>query len=430
MRVLILGGYGFVGAQLMAELSARGHCVTGAGRDAAFARRRYPGWSWAAVDYSNPPNESEWEAILSGVDAVINCVGVLQDGGRDSTYAAHITGLEAVIAACRANRVKRFIQISAVGAEDDSPTEYGRSKSTGDAVLRASDLDWVVLKPSLIVGRTAYGGTALVRGLAGLPLITPVADADAVFRPVPIDDLVAATDAFLRPDAPSRLTLDVAGPEALTLRRLIGLYQDWLGFARTRLFQPPEFLTNLAFALGDALGRIGFRSSLRSTARRQMAYNVAGDAEEWAAVTSLAPTSLEAFFRAAPSTLADRWHARLYFLRPLTGLLFGLFWLLSGLIALWPNGQAARAMLADSGVAWPGTVWAATCALDILIGLWLLSGRAQRAALITALTVSILYLAALAGLTPSLFLDPAGAGLKTFLAPLTGLFLLATQAER
>lgn len=430
MRVLILGGYGFVGAQLMAALSQRGHDVCGAGRDIAFARRRYAFWDWAAVDFADPPAQPRWAEILNGVDAVINCVGVLQDGGGDSTRTAHISGAESVFRACEANGVRRFIQISAVGAEPDAPTEYARSKAEGDARLRETGLDWVILKPSLIIGRTGYGGTALVRGLAGLPLVTPVSDPETRFRPVMIDDLAAAIDYFLAPSAPSRVTLDIAGPEEKTLGEIIPLYQDWLGFPRTRLWRPPGILSNLAFRAGDLLGRAGLRTPLRTTARRQMAYNVGGDAKAWTERTGIKPQTLREYFRLTPSTVEDRWRARLYFVKPFALLLFGLFWIASGPIALGPGADQARQLLLTAGVPFPLLALWMTAGLDILIGVGILSGRWRRRALIAAFGVSLIYFAGIILAAPYLLVDALGAGLKTVLAPIAALFLLAVDSER
>ena len=67
-----------------------------------------------------------------------------------------------------------------------------------DLALKARDLDWLILRPSLVIARNVYGGTALVRSLCGLPFVTPVVGGEQVFRPIGMDDLCAAVERAAR----------------------------------------------------------------------------------------------------------------------------------------------------------------------------------------------------------------------------------------
>src|SRR5262249_48257086 len=90
-----------------------------------------------------------------------------------------------------------------VGADRDTPTKFSRTKLIGDNALMECDLDWVILRPSVVVGRAAYGGSALMRGLAALPVL-PVMPNTGRLQIVHLDDVVDAAMFFLRPDAAAR----------------------------------------------------------------------------------------------------------------------------------------------------------------------------------------------------------------------------------
>ena len=92
---------------------------------------------------------------LAGIDAVVNCVGILQGSLRDD-----------------AERILR--RRSAVSAETAVPTAYAQSTAKADAALARLDANWLIVKPSLVIGQGAYGGTALMRALAGLPFVLPL----------------------------------------------------------------------------------------------------------------------------------------------------------------------------------------------------------------------------------------------------------------
>lgn len=128
-RVLVLGANGFIGSHVAAALSSAGWSVCAGARRIAEPARRAPTFDWVVADFSKLMTAEAWAPLLAGVDAVVNCVGVLQNGAGDSTRAAHVDGPRALIAACEAADVRRLVHISAVGADDDAGTDYARTKA-------------------------------------------------------------------------------------------------------------------------------------------------------------------------------------------------------------------------------------------------------------------------------------------------------------
>ncbi|KRQ97792.1 hypothetical protein CQ10_28675 [Bradyrhizobium valentinum] len=136
-----------------------------------------------------------------------DAAGALQE---QDLRGVHVVGSAALYAAGESEGVRRVILFSAIGTNREAPSDFSRTKQEGEAALMSRDLDWVVLRPSVLVGSAAYGGSALLRGLASLPVL-PVMRATAPIQPVHLDDVVETVVFLLEPGAPSRLTLDLAG---------------------------------------------------------------------------------------------------------------------------------------------------------------------------------------------------------------------------
>ncbi len=430
-RVLVLGASGFIGSAVAAHLAEQGCPVRAGARRPAEARRRLPAFEWVAADFRDLTRADDWRPLLDGVEAVVNCVGVLQDGAGDSLEIAHRAGPAALFAACEAAGVGRLIHISAVGADAAAGTAYARSKQATEILLAGSELDWIVLRPSLVVGRAAYGGTALMRGLAALPLVIPLIGGAQRFRPVMLPDLAEAVGRLLQPGAPSRTTLEVAGPESLTLAEVLRAFRDWLGLGTAPVIAVPRALAWPVLKLGDLLGWLGWPSSLRSTSLAQMDYYVEGDAEAWVAATGVAPRTLSQFLSAHPATSADRWYAKLYFVRPVSIAALSLFWLLTGLISLGPGYRQAIAILELGGYGrWATPVEQGGAAFDVAMGLALLRAR-WTAAVATCMCVATAgYLVAGSVSLPQLWTDPLGPWLKVIPMMALCLFVAATEDRR
>src|SRR5215470_588683 len=213
MRVLVTGAYGLIGAACLARLKRDGHELTAAGRSIADASRKYPFARWVFADFDRLTAPAAWQPLLQNIDAVVNCVGVLQDGGRDDTRRVHVAATCALFDACAAAGVRRVIQISAIGAAADGPTDFARTKAEADAYLATLDLDWLILRPALVLSSVAFGGTAMLRGIAATPYVIPVIGAGQRIQVISVEDVAETVARALRPDVPVRATWDVAHPQ-------------------------------------------------------------------------------------------------------------------------------------------------------------------------------------------------------------------------
>ncbi len=429
-RVLVLGAYGFIGAEVVRALRAAGLHVTGLGRSAAQAARVLSGVSFVQGDLLRLLRPEDWAPLLQDADAVVNCAGVLQDMAPGELEAVHHTAIAALGAAC-AERGIAVVQISAAGAGPDAGTEFMRSKGRGDAALRAAGAPLRILKPGLVIGQNAYGGTGLLRMLAAVPLVQPVALADAPVQCIGMADLAAAVAAALQEDLPQG-TYDLVEDNPQTLAEVLAETRAWLGFAPARwLLRLPGWLLPPVARCADALGRLGWRSPLRSTAMAEIQSGVCGDPAPYRAAMGQGIAPLKAIYQPLPSGRAQRLDARLALLMPVAVAVLCLFWLASGLIGLWQLEAAAK-VLTDSG--WgslPAKTSVAFWSLaDIALGLAILWRPLAARACLGMAAVSLIYLAAATAVTPHMWADPLGALVKVLPGLLLALITHQLLQER
>ena len=176
MKVLLFGATGFIGRHVAAHLLCEGHGVVAAVRDVESATRRFPGIEAVRVDLNRMTMPADWTPLLFQIDAVVNCAGILQSGAGQLAHAIHALAPIALFQACEDAGLQRIVHVSAVSADSDAGTEYAATKKAADDDLRSRNLQWVLLRPSLVYASGSYGGTSAIRGALPLGYDTKVGE--------------------------------------------------------------------------------------------------------------------------------------------------------------------------------------------------------------------------------------------------------------
>jgi uncharacterized protein YbjT (DUF2867 family) len=427
MDILILGGTGFIGTAILQRLIADGHCVTGLGRDTSQAAQRFPGARFVHADLARMSASTDWAELVADHEVIVNCAGALQDGPRDDLAAVQERAMLALYQAARTAGGRRIVQISAHTGGGGTDLPFLATKRRADEALKSSGLEQVILRPALVVGRNAYGGTALLRALAGFPGFIPAVHSGSRVETVALDDVAEAAVRAVDGRLPSGSDIALAAPDAGTLGEVLALHRAWLGLGPARIVSVPAFLARPVTALADLAGRLGWRSPLRSTAMQVMEGGVEAGS---AAPAPFALRSLAQTLGENPSGVQDLWFARLYLLKAPVLVTLSSFWLLSGLIPLLSVETAAAHFLPLLSPPAGYAATLATCALDVGLGLAVLWRRWARQALWAMLAVSLAYLASASLVEPGLWLDPLGPLVKVLPSVLLTLVALATLDDR
>lgn len=432
MRFLVTGGYGLIGSAVIARLARDNHQIRALGRDMRVAAVRRPDIEWYQSDFGRMTRAQDWRELLDGIDAVVNCVGILDSGAGDDVRQVHVTATVALFEACQAAGIRRVVHFSAIGVDREQPSAFSKTKLEADKALAALDLDWIILRPSVVLGRSAYGASALLRGVAALPGFLPVMPDTAPLQVVTLDDVTATVAYFLRPDAPSRLTLELAGPERLTFTEVALAYRRWLGFSKPRLIDVPPAIARLFYLAGDFAAALGWRPPVRSAAAREMQRGAVGDPRQWTKITGIEPASLSTALAAEPASVQETWFARLYFFKPLSIVVLSWFWIMTGLLALGPGYGYGEALMEEGGVG-PALGTLAIVGgglLDFLIGVGIALRKTSRAALWLSIGVAVLYAIVGTVLVPRLWADPLGPMLKIWPVIVLTMMALAMRLDR
>src|SRR5262245_11997087 len=220
--VTIFGGSGFVGRQVVRVLAKRGYRVRAAVRRPDLAGDIMPlgGVGQITAVQANIRNRPSVERAVSGAHVVINLVGILKEAGRQRFEAVQAFGARAAAEAAAEAGARRFIQISALGADPSSSSAYARTKAEGETAVLGAGVEAVVFRPSVIFGPEDQLFNRFA-ALARLLPVLPLAGADARFQPVFVGDvaeaIARAVDGAARPGA----IYELGGPEVRTLREIV-----------------------------------------------------------------------------------------------------------------------------------------------------------------------------------------------------------------
>lgn len=420
-----------IGHALALDLRGRGFSVRGHARRFSSAQRAALEDDAVQAQLVSLP-EKDLALLLRDADIVINTVGILQGGEAD---AVHHAFAERLAACCAAVPQKLLIHFSVPGEDKDDRTAYSQTKRQGERVIAASGVPFVILRPGFVIAPAAYGGSALIRALAALPLDLPGRERNARFSATAMADLcetVAHIAARWRNGEKNwRKTWDVMEQLPGTVGDIVAAFRSRNGGPKPLLAAPGWILAPGALG-GDLVSLLGWKPPVRSTAIAEMRRGVRGDPRGWIGDTGIQPRSAGQAVAAAPATVQEKWFARLYLLKALALVTLVVFWCVSGLIALTLAFDAARQTLLDHGFPFglAHGITIASSLLDICVGIAIAFRRTSRAGLIAGMLVSLGYMAGAAILTPDLWVEPLGALVKTGPAIVLMLFCLVMLDDR
>jgi len=248
MRVLVIGGTGFVGRCVVSRLVAAGHVVHVPTRRLTNARELqvHPTVTVLQADVHDAVALNK---LVAGCDAVINLVGILhsrmgQPYGADFERA-HVQLPRQIAQACCLHQVKQLIHISALGADTHGPSGYLRSKAAGEQAIREvfaaqpanATGTFTFLRPSVIFGPDDQFMNMFAR-LARVFPVLPMAGAKARMQPVYVGDVATAVVHVLGNPRAAAQTYELAGPRIYTLGELVELAALWSGHPRSVIDMP------------------------------------------------------------------------------------------------------------------------------------------------------------------------------------------------
>ena len=299
-RVCLIGGTGFVGRHLAAQLSKAGYAVR------VLTRRRerhrelliLPRVELIEANIYDP---AELSRQFSDMDAVINLVGILNQRRRRGQRFkdAHVELPRRIVSACQNAGVKRLLHMSALKADaHNGPSRYLRSKGEGEAVvMNAAGLHTTCFRPSVIFGPDDQFFNRFARLLALSPGLFPLACANARFAPVYVEDVAAAFVSALDNPATFGQSYELCGPRPYTLYELVAYTARLCGHKRHILKLGPRLSWWQGFVLERLPGQPFSRDNYRSTRVNSLCKSHFPD------VFGINPSSIEAI---VPGYLGER----------------------------------------------------------------------------------------------------------------------------
>ncbi|MCP1167922.1 complex I NDUFA9 subunit family protein [Limimaricola litoreus] len=247
--VTIFGGSGFLGRYISRRLAHQGWRVRVACRrpEEALFVRTYGVVGQVEPIFCNIRDDDSVRAALTGADAVVNCVGVLAEKGRNTFHAVQEEGPERIARLAAEEGVGRMVHVSAIGADEESPSEYARSKAAGEAGVLRHMPDAVILRPSILFGAEDEFFNRFA-SMAQVSPVIPVVGANTKFQPVHVDDVAHAAELAVIGDAAPGI-YELGGPDTHTFRELI---VQMLQMIRRR-----RLVIGLPFGIGRLMAAVG-----------------------------------------------------------------------------------------------------------------------------------------------------------------------------
>lgn len=256
MKVLVLGGTGFIGRHAARAALQRGHEVIIGTRSPERAQQKLPDLAatcvFRTIHVERLLKPDDWMHPIADVDSVINCVGILRQRWAETYDRVHHLAPAALACAC-AQRHVRLVHVSALGLHADAKSRFLRSKLRGELAIRNSGADWSLVRPSLLDGEGGYGARWL-RRVARWPIHPVPVSARGRLAILQVTDLGQALTTLSEMDgSEAGREIEVGGNELRTMHEHLTALRTETHTTPAWHFPVPHWFARLASHLCDLL---------------------------------------------------------------------------------------------------------------------------------------------------------------------------------
>ncbi len=408
MNILLTGSSGFIGRHILIKLSQSGHTVTACVRNPKRQQSGFPNVNFVAMNFNRATAIEDWLPVLDEncIDTVINTVGIIAETRYQNISRLHSTAPSALFRASDKAGVQRIVQISALGVGEVATSEYHLSKLKADNVLSGTSMDWFILRPSLVYGSGAKS-MSLFRAMAVLPVTPLIEGGMQKMQPVYIDDLVDVTIHCISGSVAAQNVIDVVGPDEISMKKLLQKQRLWLGLKPAKVISTPLKWVLKIMPLTRWLDE----PALTAENLKMLQKGNTSDADMVSKALGTIPQSMDDVLTKQPASPADKWYARLYFMRPLLRLGLATVWVWAALVSAFFYPQAESYQLLQSiglsGLMLPVVLYG-SASMDFLLGMALFFYRPVRHILWFQIAVIACYTIVITLLLPEYWLHPSG----------------------
>ena len=237
--ILITGATGFVGRNLIESMPKENiKCLVRSTSNIEFLKKYN-----VNIVYGDINDKKSLDNALKGIDAVIHLAAYIRGSNKDLFYKVNTEGIKNLIEACKKNKIKRIIMLSSMAVTRKYLDDYGKSKKQAEDLLKNSNLDYTILRPSMIYGKDSNSTKHLISYINMLPLIIPiVGNGKFNIQPIYINDVTSVIIKSLDNKTSIGKTYDLLGETRISFNYFIDFISSRLNIKKIKFHIPVSFV--------------------------------------------------------------------------------------------------------------------------------------------------------------------------------------------